>query len=171
MIDVQKILRDLQESQYREVAGARASVTLPVSDRLVSRLIAESLPATAPLREVDVRASAGNRFSVRVRLTRPVLLPPITVNLAIEQQPQLPERPILVIRLLSTGILSFAGMAMRFLNVLPPGIRMDGDLVFIDLRTLLEQQGLAAHLNHLEAAAVTTDEGRFVVELRGGIPG
>lgn len=169
MIDPIQLLRELQASGFRDVAGARASVTLPVSDRLVSRLVAENVPPNVPLRDIDVRALAGNRLAVRVRLTKPVLMPPITVNLAIEQQPQFPDDPVLVVRLLSTGILSFARVALNFLNVLPPGIRMDRDLFFINIQTLLEQRGLAAHLRHLDTLHINTDEGVFVIDVRGGI--
>jgi hypothetical protein len=151
------------------VAGARASVTLPISDRLASRLAVENLPDSVPLREIDLRASASNRFSVRVRLTRPALLPPITVHLAIERQPNLPSDPVFVLRL-STGLLSFAGAAMRFLDVLPPGIRMHGDHVIINLRTLLEERGLAEYLDFLEHLEITTEDGRFVVSMRGSVP-
>lgn len=152
------------------MAGARASATLPLSDRLVSRLVSQSLPASAPISDLDLRAQGGNRFSARVRLTRPALMPPITVNLAIEQQPALPSNPVFALRLLSTGLLSFAGAAMRFLNVLPPGIRMEGDLIYIDLRTLLEQRGLAQHLHYLDHLELTTETGRFVLSVRGALP-
>ena len=169
MIDLLHLLREQQASGFPDVAGARASVTLPLSDRLVSRLVAQSLPPSAPISEIDLRAGNADRFSVRVRLTRPALLPPITVNLAIDQQPALPSHPVMTLRLLSTGLLSFAGVAARFFNVLPPGIRMDGDLIFIDIRTLLDRRGLAHHLRYLEHLEVTTEEGRFVVSLRGAL--
>jgi hypothetical protein len=170
VIDLLKLFLEQQASGFPDVAGARASVTLPVSDRLVTRLAAQSLPPSAPISEIDLRAGNANRLSVRVRLTRPALLPPITVNLAIDRQPVLPSNPVLILRLLSTGLLSFAGAAARFFNVLPPGIRMDGELIFIDLRTLLEQRGLGAHLNYLEHLEVTTEEGRFIVSVRGRVP-
>ena len=152
------------------MAGARASVTLPLSDRLVSRLVSQSLPPSAPVGDIDLRAQGGNRFSARVRLTRPALMPPITVNLAIEQQPALPSNPLFAVRLLSTGFFSFAGAAMRFFNVLPPGLRMDGDLIFIDIRMLLEQRGLAHYLRYLEHLELTTETGRFVLSVRGALP-
>jgi hypothetical protein len=76
---------------------------------------------------------------------------------------------VFVLRLLSTGLLSFAGAAARFFNVLPPGIRMEGDLIYIDIRALLEQRGLAQHLGYLKQLEVTTEEGRFVVSLSGAL--
>jgi hypothetical protein len=170
VIDVLKLFLEQQASGFPDVAGARASATLPISDRLVTRLVAQSLPPSAPISEIDVRAGNANRFSVRVRLTRPALLPPITVNLAIDRQPVLPSDPVLILRLLSTGLLSFAGAAARFFNVLPPGIRIDGELIFVDFRALLAPRGLAAHLNYLEHLEITTEEGRFIISVRARLP-
>ncbi len=169
MIDLLNLLREQEASGFRDVAGARASVTLPVSDRLVSRLVSHSLPPSAPIADIALHAQNADRFSARVRLTRPALMPPITVNLAIEQQPSLPSNPVFVLRLLSTGLLSFAGAAARFFNVLPPGIRMEGDLIYVDIRTLLEQRGLAEHLRYLNQLEVATEEGRFLVSLSGAL--
>ena len=131
-----ELLREQQQTGYADVAGALASVTLPLSDRLVSRLVADAMPPGAPVRELDLRASAGNRFSVRVRLARPAFLPPITIHLQIIGQPQFPSDPVFRLRLLSSGLLSFAGAAMRFLDALPPGIGMDGDIIAVNLRAL-----------------------------------
>jgi hypothetical protein len=169
VINLLHLLHEQQASGFGDVAGAHASVTLPVSDRLVSRLVSQSLPPGAPIADIALRAQAANRLSARVRLTRPAFLPPITVNLAIEQQPALPDNPVFALRLLSTGLLSFAGAAVRFLNVLPPGIRLDGDLIYVDIRTLLEHWGLAQHLRYLEHLEVKTEEGRFVVSARGAL--
>jgi len=169
VINLLHLLHEQQASGFGDVAGAHASVTLPVSDRLVSRLVSQSLPPGAPIADIALRAQAANRLSARVRLTRPAFLPPITVNLAIEQQPALPDNPVFALRLLSTGLLSFAGAAVRFLNVLPPGIRLDGDLIYVDIRTLLEHWGLAQHLRYLEHLEVTTEEGRVVVSARGAL--
>jgi hypothetical protein len=46
---------------------------------------------------------------------------------------------------------------------------MEGDLIYIDIRALLEQRGLAQHLGYLKQLEVTTEEGRFVVSLSGAL--
>jgi hypothetical protein len=158
-------------SGYPDVAGAHASITIPISDRLVTTLAVENLPPTAPVRELELRAHDSNRFTLRVRLTRPALMPPITVNLVIEQQPRLPESPFLILRLASSGgLMSLAASAMRFLNVLPPGIGMDGDRIIVNLRTLLNERGVGEVLGYLEHLEVMTEEGRFVIDVRGSVP-
>ena len=161
------LLRQQHASGFPDVAGAHASATIPLSDRLVTILANESLPPTAPVRELDLRAHDGNRFTVRVRLSRPALMPPISVNLFIERQPHLPDSPFLVLRLGSSGgLMSLAGSAMRFLNVLPPGISIERDHIIVNLRTLLNERGLGEVLGYLEDAAVMTEEGRFVISGR-----
>ena len=166
-----EILHQQRASGYPDVAGAHASATIPISDRLVALLARDNLPPTAPVRELDIHAHDGNRFTARVRLTRPAFMPPIAVSLSIDEQPRLPESPILMLRLASAGgLLAFAGSALRFLNVLPPGLQMDGDRIAVNLRTLLEQREIADALDLVEHLEVFTEEGRFVISVRLRVP-
>ena len=167
-----EILQQQRASGYPDVAGAHASVTIPLSDRLVATLVRENLPLNAPVREIDLKAQGENRFTVRVRLTRPALLPPVSVNLFIEHQPRLPEQPFLVLRVgASGGLMSLAGVALRFFSFLPPGIEMDGDRIVVNLRALLEQRGAGEVLDYVEHLEVMAEQGRFVISARGGLPG
>lgn len=166
-----ELLHQQRASGYPDVAGAHASATVPVSDRLVTAIINGHLPPSAPVRELDLRAHDGNRLTARVRLSRPALMPPISVTFAIDRQPELPQHPVLVLRVLSLGgLVAFAGVAARFLNVLPPGLAMNGDQITVDLRTLLEQRGMGEVLLYLEHLQVLTEEGKFVISVRGGVP-
>ena len=165
-----ELLHQQRASGYADVAGAHASATIPLSDRLVTAFVQEQLPPSVPVRELEIRAHARNRFSVRVRLTRPALMPPISLNLSIEEQPQLPHKPFIVLRMASGGgLFSLAGSALRFLNLLPPGIHLDGDRIDVDLRALLEQRGMGEVLEFVEHLEILAEEGRFVLSVRGGV--
>ncbi len=109
---------------FPTMAGAEAAATLPISDRLISRVIAQRLSPSAPIRELEVRAHQGDQISVRMRLSKPAILPPVQIRLAIEQQPQLPAAPILVVGIVSQGLASLAVNALKFVDVLPPGITL-----------------------------------------------
>ena len=167
------LVRQLRESGFVDVAGAQASVTLPVSDRLVAELARQSVPPSAPVRDLELRARDGNRIAVRVRLAKPAFLPPIAVTLQIIGQPALPAHAVLRLQAVSGGaLLSLASSAARFLGSLPPGVRLDGDRVEVNLRTLASRQGREAaeafaFLEHLELHA---ENGRFVVVARARIP-
>ena len=129
------LLREQASGGFPDMAGVEAAVTLPISDRLISRLIAQRLPPSAPIRELEVRAHQGDQISVRMRLSKPAILPPVQIRLAIEQQPQLPEAPTLVIGIVSQGLASLAVNALKFVDVLPPGISFDGRRFVVDLRS------------------------------------
>lgn len=164
------LLREQQAAHFADVSGAECAFTLPVSDRLVTRLIAPRVPASWPIREVEVRAAAGNQLAVRLRLARASFLPAVTIRLAIEQQPLLPLSPVLVLRIVSEGFAWLAGTTLRFLQVLPQGLRLDGDRLYVDVAALLERYGAAGALHHLTSLELTTTEGRIVVAARATIP-
>lgn len=155
---------------FPDVAGAEASVTLPISDRLLNEIITEGLPPGGPVRELQVRARADNRCAVRVKVGSSSLLPAVSLTVVIERQPDLPSSPVLVLRLEMGGLMAFAGPALRFLDKLPPGIRVDGELVYVNLATLLAQRGFDAVLELLEQLRITTVEGATVVSLRARVP-
>jgi hypothetical protein len=130
----------------------------------------QRLPPSAPIRELEVRAHAGDQFTVRLRLAKPALLPSVQLRLAIEQQPDLPRSAILVLGVVSQGLTGLAINALRFVDVLPPGVRFDGRRFLVDLETILNRYGAAQALAYVTDLSVTTSDGRFVVRARGAVP-
>jgi hypothetical protein len=159
------ILEQLRASRFAEIQGTRASLSIPVSERLLNELIATMVPPTAPVRDLYVRPQAANRLSVKARASRLEFLPPVTISLQIEQQPQLPDTP-LVVRILSLpGLLSMASSLLSP-SSLPPGIRLDRDRVLVDVRQLLEVKGFAEVVPLIESLQVTSEEGRLRVDVQ-----
>jgi hypothetical protein len=168
----QRLLRLLKQQAaagFDDLRGAEASITLPVSDRLLNEIITQALPASAKVRDVEVRALTGNRFGVRAKIGAASFLPPVSLTVVIDRQPELPASPVLVLRLELGGLLAVAGAAMRFFGQLPPGIRIDNDRVYVDLAQLLDKQGLSGLLEHLEELQVSTTQGATILSLRAGI--
>jgi hypothetical protein len=164
------LLREQQSDDFPDLAGAEAFATIPISDRLITRAIVQRLPPSAPIRELEVRAHAGDQFTVRLRLAKPALLPSVQLRLAIEQQPDLPRSAILVLGVVSQGLTGLAINALRFVDVLPPGVRFDGRRFLVDLETILNRYGAAQALAYVTDLSVTTSDGRFVVRARGAVP-
>jgi hypothetical protein len=159
-----KILEKLRASRFAEIKGARASFSIPVSEQLLNELITAAMPSTAPLRDLHVRPQADNRLVVRARAARLDFLPPMNISLQIEQQPQLPDTP-LVVRILSLpGLLSVAGSLMSP-NSLPPGIRLDRERVLVDVRQLLESKGFGEIVPLIERLQVSSEEGRLLLDV------
>jgi len=161
------LLEQLRASRFAEMKGAHLSLAIPIPERLLNELIATALPPAAAVRELHVRPQAANRLAVRARAARLDFLPPVTISLQIEQQPQLPDTP-LVARILSLpGLLSIAGSLLSP-NSLPPGIRLDRDRVLVDVRQLLERKGYGEFVPFIERLHVSSEEGQLLVhaELR-----
>jgi hypothetical protein len=167
-----ELFHRLRSARFQDIAGTRIVADVPLSDDLVNRFIALSLPATAPVRSVAIHPEAGDRFSVRIA-PKAALMPSITLKLAIEEQPRLPESAVLVLRMATlSGLFGLAGAAIG--GLLPPGVKLEGERIRLDLRALAAQHGQGELLDHVSHLRITTEEKRIVlhVELavRGGTP-
>lgn len=141
------------------------AASIPVSGTLLTALVAATIPRSATLHRVSVHPRKGNRIDVRAKLPHVEFLPPLTVGLEIERQPELPDSP-LVLRLLSfPGLTSAVGAALPLASLFPAGIRMEKNRIYVDLRTLLEGHGYGDLLSVIEKVRFVTDEGRLIVEL------
>jgi len=164
-----ELLKRQIASGFEDLRGAEAAVTVPVSDRLLNEIITQALPASGRVRDVEVRARAGNRFAVRASIAGASFLPALNLTVAIDRQPELPDSPVLGLRLEMGGLLSLAGPALRFFDALPQGIRIQDDRIYVDLAQLLSQRGLSGVLDHLEQFHVNTAEGSTILSLRARI--
>jgi hypothetical protein len=160
-----RILEQLRASKFAELKGARVTATMPLPKRLLNEIIAAMLPRSAPVRDVTVQPKESNRVTVRAKLARAEFLPPFNLTLQIEQQPQLPDGP-LVLRLLSLpGLMPLASAAVSMIASLPPGVRLEGDRLLVDVRTLLERNGQGEVLTYLDSVRITSEEGRLLVDV------
>jgi hypothetical protein len=168
------LCQDLLQRQLRDgfpdLVGTDVTATIPISDRAINELIAGLLPAGGKIREVTIASEAGNQVTVKVRLSGPAVLPTIPVTLAIEDQPDLPSRPVLGLRLShASRFVALAASALPAMVTLPPGITMDHDRILIDLRRLLAERGLDTWLEYVTDLRLTTSPGAVVLGIRAGV--
>ena len=164
-----EILDHLRSTGFGDIRGARLAADVPLSERLINDFLAATLPPDAPVRGVSIRPEANNQFSVRIT-PRAGLLPPVTLKLQIERQPELPHFPVLTLRMQKMGgLLGFATAALPIGNLLPPGLRLDGERILVDLRALAAQKGLDGVLQYISRLHVTSDAGRVILHLNAGI--
>lgn len=146
------------------LSGSEVQATIRVSSALLNDAIAVNLASVTAVRELTVAPRAGNRLDVHVKLAKPAFLPALRLTLVIERQPQLPGDAVLVMKLSgAAGMLGLAAPAITSFGVLPPGVRLDGDRLHVDVRAMLQRHGQAALLDHAEQLQVTTDEGSLVL--------
>ena len=147
-------------------------MTVPISDRLISRLVAERIPAGVPIRDFDLSAYRGELMKIRIRLAKPAFLPPIHITLAIEQQLDLPTIPTLVLKIASEGVVNLAALALPFVGVgvLPAGVQYTDGRFIINVRTILERHNAADILEYLTDVKVGTAEHQVIVRARARLP-
>ena len=163
------VFAQLRALQFADLKGARLAASIPVSERLLTALVAASLPPTTKIRDLSVHPQDGNRLTVRIKLPHADFLPPVAVNLLIERQPELPDSPLILRLLTFPAIISMVGAAFSMSSVLPAGIRMEKDRVSIDLKALLERYGYADLIPLIRGVRVRTEEGRMIFEVDAGV--
>jgi hypothetical protein len=165
-LNAAELIEQLRRTGFHDVAGTQASAHIPVSRALLNQLVAQSVPATGVVRRVDVQPQPGDRFNAIVTTTWP-LVPPVTIAIAIEQQPEFPASPMLVLRWsLAAGLGAIASQFVgAFNDKLPPGVRLEGEHVFVDIRAAAAGTPLAEALPFLSAFRLHTAADCAIVEV------
>jgi hypothetical protein len=169
MRDLTDLLLDQQAAGFPDLTGAHFAAFIPVSAGLLNDVLARAMPPNAPVSDVRIEPQAGNALRVHLRIARAPIIPPLTITLLIERQPQLPDSPILVLRMASSGLTVLARAAARFLEALPPGFRMEHDLILVDIAELLRQRQALTWLQYLQQLEVTTAPGTVLLSVRASV--
>jgi hypothetical protein len=154
---------------YPDFAGTDAQAVIPITDRVLNEIIAKILPADGAVREVALRAEEGDRLAIKVTLARPSFLPPIPVTLLVHEQPELPHKPVLILKLsLARAVM---GLALRALSAakLPPGISIVDETIQVDIRRMLAEHKMDEILQYVTELRVHTRAGVVVVSLRAQV--
>jgi hypothetical protein len=137
-----------------------------VSRSLLNRGAADALQGSnAPVRGVDIRPRAGDEFDVLITLSWP-FVPPLKVTFVVERQPEFPVAPILVLRWSLLGAVgTIASRLIASFDRLPPGVRLDGNHLVLDLPTLAGPESAALLLPVWKRLQIHTVDDRAVVDL------
>lgn len=159
------LLLNLRSDRFRDLAGARVSASIPVSERLLNEIVSATMPKNLPVRDVTVRPEPGNRFSVRIA-PKAAFLPQLTVKLVIEKQPEFPTNPRVVLRMATMGgLLGMATAAFPIANLLPAGVRLEGERIVVDLGELAHREGVVDLLDLVKDLQITTEAGLVIVHV------
>jgi len=161
---LRQVLEQLRATRFAGIEGARLSVSLPIAERLLNELVTAALPPSVPVRDLTVKPRAANTLQLRARVAKLDFLPPMTLTFDIDQQPRLPDTPLGLRLRTFPGLTALAGPLLSQ-KALPPGIRLDGDRLFIDLRQLIERAGYGDLVPLIERLHLATEEGQLLVEI------
>jgi hypothetical protein len=108
--------------------------------------------------------------TAEIRVSGPGFLPAIPVRFAIEDQPELPKRPTLGLRLeKSSALIARAASMLPSLTALLPGIGIEGERIRIDIRRLLAERNMEGWLDYVTDLRVNTRAGAIVLDVRARI--
>lgn len=157
----------LQATRFADLSGSESYTVIRISERLVNEAVAAFIPPSSMVRTVTVHPRAANQIDVQLKLSKPAILPPFNITLHVDEQPRLPDRPELVLRMSGAGgLLRLAGPAIESSGALPPGIRIASDRVYVDVRRLLEQNGRGDLLHYAEQLQVLSEDALLVVAVQ-----
>jgi len=165
------LLQRQQRDGFPDLSGAEIVATIPISERLINEAVAAMIPPGGKVRTVRATVEERNYVTAEIRLSGPSFLPPIPIGFAIEDQPQLPDRPTLGLRLVkASGLVAMAASLFPSVaSLLPPGVALDGDRIRIDIRRLLADRNLEGWLDYVTDLRVTTRAGVVVLDVRARI--
>ena len=165
---LQAILAEQLGSGLPGLAGSALNATVRLTDALLNRIVTASLPPAAPVRAITLAALAGNAVDVHVT-PKSAILPRLHARLEIEKQATLPDDPVLVLRV-AGGAGMLLGLAGSFFaGSLPPGVRIEGSQVHVDVRAMAAAHGQSSHLRYARSLHVAVDEGVVVITIAAAV--
>jgi len=168
-----QLLAQQQAARFAGLSGSEGRATIRIAGPVLNdaaRIFVASA-ATPAVADVTITPHAANRIGVRLKLAKPAFLPSLNLTLQIERQPQLPESPELILRMSGVGgMMRLAGPAISSFGALPPGVRLEGDRMILDLRAILQTQGKGELLDFAEQLQVLSEEGTVVLLVQLRVP-
>jgi hypothetical protein len=167
-------VRQLLEPWLRELAGARISGDIPITEPRLNRLIGDGLRATdGPLETATAHLRPGGEFDMRFVLRRARFAPPVRITVRIEEQPRFPDSPLLMLRWSLPGmgpIAAFIGPALAVFTTLPWGIVVEGDRIIVNIAQLLREHVGGDAVSCVRDLRVETHDGSLLVRVALQIP-
>lgn len=170
-----QFLQTLFEQQravgFADFAGSDVAATIAIADRWLMEQIAGALQPEGLVRQLRIEARPDNQLAVSMRVAKGGITLPIQLVLAIDAQPELPEKPILRLRFKEAPLfVTLGGPLVKLLKVLPPGIAMDGEGIDVDIAALFDAHEMTAALRYITELRLSTADATLVVMFRARLP-
>lgn len=151
---------------FRDLGGTTATLHIPIAEHLLTSAAMALKPPQSPVRDVQIEPHDGNHIAIKLKLSKPSFLPPVTVDALIEQQPVLPASPIVAFKLSAfPGLISAASFGAGMVSMFPEGVALEHERVTIDLRRI-GGGVLAPYLRFIERLEFSSIEGAVIVDAK-----
>jgi len=159
-----KIFQRIFENNFSELAGLLVNASIPVPEKLINELIGSGLRGNKNITYCRVTVERQNR--VAVNLKTPLLPFALNLKLRLAEALELDGSPRLTAWLENQLFLAGIG---SFLNVLPAGIRIQGNQLTVDIESFLTTPEQKRLLQLIQWVGIKTQEGRVTLDVKIGV--
>jgi hypothetical protein len=161
---MEQIFRRIIEDNFSDLHGLTVDASIPVPEELVNEIIAAAIRGNDNIDYCKVSVGRENR--VAVRLKTPFLPFALNLKLRLAEALELGDSPRLTAWLENQLFLAGIG---SFLNVLPAGIRIQGNQLTVDIGSFLTAPEQKRLLKLIRWVGINTQEGKVKLAIKMGI--
>jgi len=161
-----KIFQKIINNNFSDLQGATVDASIPVPQSLINEIIDAALKGNKNISSVHASVQPQNRISVDVKTT---LLPwPLNLKLKLDSSVDLASYSSPKIRAWMENNRLLGSLGALF-NALPPGIKLYGDQLVIDLGVFLRTPEQRRILELVKAVGIRTETGRLLLDIKAKI--
>jgi hypothetical protein len=163
---MEKTFQRIIANNFSDLKGATVDASIPVPQALISELIQASLRGNKNIASCLVSVHPQNRVSLNIKTT--VLPWPLNLKLKLDKSVDLASYSSPKIRawMENNRLLGSLG---SFFNALPPGIKLYGNQVVVDLGAVLPTPEQKRLLELVKSVGIQTEEGRVILDIHAEV--
>lgn len=158
-----KILRRIVDNNFSDLKGTMVDASIPVPQSLINELVQAALRGNRNIASIHISIQRDNRVSADVKTT---LLPwPLSLKLKLDSSVDLASysSPKMRAWLENNRLLGSLG---SLFNALPPGIKLYGNQVVVDLGSFLRAPEQKKLLELVRSAGIRTETGTLILDVK-----
>ena len=157
-----KILRRIVDNNFSDLRGTVVDASIPVPQSLINELLQAALKGNRNIASIHLSIQRDNRVSADIKAT---LLPwPLSLKLKLDSSVDLASysSPKMRAWLENNRLLGSLG---AFFNALPPGIKLYGNQVVVDLSSFLRTSEQRKILELVKSVGIRTETGTLILDV------
>jgi hypothetical protein len=161
-----KFFQKIVDNNFSDLKGTIVDASVPVPQALINELIRAALKGNKSIESIQASVHPQNRVSLNVKTT---LLPwPLNLKLKLDKAVDFASYSSPKIRawMENNRLLGSLG---SFFNALPPGIKLYGAQLVVDLGAFLQTPEQKRLLELVKSVGIQTEEGRVVLDVRAEV--
>jgi hypothetical protein len=158
-----QVFQRIVDNNFSDLKGTVAEASIPVPEPLVNELVGTALRGNKNIESLQVSIHAQNRVSVNVKTT--VLPWPLNLKLKLDKSVDFASYSSPKIRAWMENNRLLGSLGSMF-NALPPGVKLYGNQIVIDLGGFLRTPEEKRILDLVKSVEIDTEPGRMLLGVK-----